>query len=79
MMNLMKPHDRASLGDVNFKRSVWVAYNSPPMKQINWNRMARLFLKKNSSPFQVDERRSGEREKLVLRRLDSEKKHTFLK
>ena len=78
-MNLMKPHDRASLGDVSFQQSVWVAYNSPPLEQIDWARVARLFLRSHASPLQMCERRTGEREKVVIKRLSSERKHTFIK
>ena len=77
-MNLMKPPDRASLGDTHFKQSVSVGYNSPSINNFEFERLAKEWLKLHQTAFQFDPRRSGERSKEVIKRLAKVKKHTFL-
>jgi hypothetical protein len=78
VMTLMKPPDRASLGSLHFKQSVSVNYNSPSVSSFGFDRLAKLFLKEHLPPIQFDERRSGVKDKEIIRRLQSVKKHTFM-
>ena len=46
-MNLTKTTDRASLGDENFKRLVWISYNSPQFHEVDFEPIVAAWLKTN--------------------------------
>ena len=75
VMNLMKTAARSTLGDVNFSASVYVAYNAPPIGQINFDRLLKRFRKKHRLAVMAD---GGSREKQVIKRHIAKNKNTFL-
>ena len=44
-MTLIKPPERTSLGDENFKMLVWISYNCPPIHQVDFSKYVDVWAK----------------------------------
>ena len=75
VMNLTKTAARSTLGDVNFPASVYVTYNSPPIGEINFQRLVKRFQQKHRLAVMAD---GGTRVKQVINRHSEMHKNTFL-
>ena len=75
-MTLIKPPERTSLGDENFKMLVWIPwpYNCPPIHQVDFSKYVDVWVKEKHQPALFQ---SGG-EQRVLERKARERKHTVL-
>ena len=73
-MTLTKPPERSDLGDENFKMSVWVSYNGPPIHEVDFSKYVKLW---EEEKHQLALFKSGG-EQRVLERMSAKHKHTIL-
>ena len=73
-MTLSKPPERSSLSDENFKMSVWVSYNGPPIHEVDFMKYVDVWEREKH---QLALFRSGG-ERKVLERKALQHKHTIL-
>lgn len=73
-MTLTKPPERSALGDENFKMSVWVSYNGPPIHEVDFSKYVKLW---EEEKHQLALFKSGG-EQRVLERMSAKHKHTIL-
>ena len=76
-MTLTKPALRTSLGNEHFKRAAWVAFNSPPIHEVNVMAFVRRWKDEgHRAAMMKDEGAARARE--VLERKGAEHKPSFL-
>ena len=73
-MTLTKPPERSSLLDDNFKKLVWLSYNSPPIHQVDFTKYVRIW---EGGKHQLALFKEGGCPQVLGRKL-SERKHTIL-
>lgn len=77
-MSLTKTTLRTSLGDLHFSQAVWVAFNSPPIHQVDLVLYVRRWIASGHLSAVMRDR-EAERARQVLERKSDEKKRTFLR